>query len=81
MKIPKALKSGRAEKVGLKAKDVDKKELKMGIRVEKEHTDNANVAKDISLDHLAEIKDYYTRLKTMEKSAPHLKHPQIKQSK
>jgi len=47
----------------------DSKELKMGIEVEKEHTDMENVAKNISLDHLSEFPDYYTRLKKMEDEA------------
>jgi len=43
------------------------KELAMGIEVEKEHIKDDNQAvKEISLDHLWEIPDYYTRLKKME---------------
>jgi hypothetical protein len=60
---------GKANKKGFEEKDADPKELKMGIEVEKEHTPDADVAKRIALDHLAELKDYYTRLKKMEKSA------------
>ena len=44
-----------------------KKELNMGIEVEMEHTKNKEIAKDIAMDHLFEIPDYYTRLKKMEK--------------
>jgi len=47
-------------------KDVDKKELEMGIKVEMEHTKNKAIAKRIALDHLAELPDYYSRLKKME---------------
>jgi len=47
----------------------DSKELKMGIEIEKEHTDNEAIAKEIAKDHLAEISDYYTRLNKMEKEA------------
>ena len=47
----------------------DPKELKMGIEVETEHTPNKLIAEKISKDHLAEVKDYYTRLKKMEKEA------------
>jgi hypothetical protein len=59
----------------LKPKDVDSKELQMGIEVEMEHVggdsslsedEKRNRAQDIALDHLAEHKDYYTRLKRME---------------
>ncbi|GEM_PF-2359466 len=44
----------------------DPKQLAMGIEVEKEHTDNPAIAKEIAKDHLAELPDYYTRLKKME---------------
>lgn len=46
--------------------DLIKKELEMGIEVEKEHTSNDSLAKEIALDHLNELPDYYTRLKTVE---------------
>jgi len=42
-------------------------ELSMGIDVEKEHTSDESVAKEIALDHLKELPDYYTRLKKMER--------------
>jgi hypothetical protein len=48
---------------------VDPKELKIGIEVEKEHTDDLEIAKSIALDHLAEIDDYYSRLIKMEQEA------------
>lgn len=51
------------------AKDVDPDELAMGIQVEYEHTGNKDLARKITLDHLAEIPDYYTRLKKMEDRA------------
>jgi hypothetical protein len=38
-------------------------ELEAGIRVEMEHTDDAEVAKKIALDHLAEDPDYYKKLR------------------
>jgi len=47
----------------------DKEQLKMGIKVEMEHTTNPLLAKKIAFDHLAEIPDYYTRLAKMEKEA------------
>ncbi len=34
-----------------------------------EHTDDRDLAMRIALDHLAEIPDYYTRLKKMERKA------------
>jgi hypothetical protein len=48
----------------LEEKDVDKKQLKMGIEVEMEHADDPEISKDIAIDHLAEHPDdYYTKLK------------------
>ena len=44
----------------------DQKQLEMGIKVEKEHTDDPEEAKEIAKDHLAELPDYYSRLKKME---------------
>jgi hypothetical protein len=44
-------------------------ELKMGIKVEHEHTKSSFVAKKIAKDHLDEIPDYYTRLKFLEELA------------
>lgn len=54
---------------GLKDSAFDKKQLKQGIDIEKEHTDNKQLSKEIAKDHLAEIPDYYTRLIDMEKKA------------
>ncbi len=61
--------AGEAHKEGVVESDVDPVQLKMGIKVEMEHTTNPAVSKRIALDHLAEIPDYYTRLKKMEKEA------------
>jgi hypothetical protein len=47
--------------------EVDEKEVKMGIKVEAEHTSSDIMAYRITLDHLAECADYYTRLMKMEK--------------
>lgn len=47
----------------------DANELKMGIKIESEHTDDPDIAKSIAKDHLMEIPDYYTRLKAMEARA------------
>ena len=43
--------------------------LKKGIKVELEHTDDKSVAKEIALDHLNELPDYYERLDKVEKDA------------
>jgi len=59
--------AGRANKKDFTEKDADPKELSMGINVEKEHTTDPEIAKRISLDHLAEgDSKYYTHLKEME---------------
>jgi hypothetical protein len=41
-------------------------ELAMGIQVELEHTTSDQAAKEIALDHLLELPDYYTKLGKME---------------
>ena len=48
------------------------KQLKMGIKVEKEHTNSYKMARIIALQHLEEYPDYYSRLKKAE-SKPSLK--------
>lgn len=40
-----------------------KQELHRGIKVELEHTNSKNVAKEIAMDHLYEDPKYYTKLK------------------
>jgi hypothetical protein len=44
----------------------DAEQLNMGIEIEREHTDDLELAKEIAKDHLAEFPDYYTKLKKME---------------
>jgi hypothetical protein len=60
-------------------------ELRMGIRVEMEHTDDIDVAKKIALDHIAENPFYYTALKLSgieSPSAPKVKAPkEVKEKK
>ena len=46
----------------------DPEQLKMGIKVEMEHTDDKEVAEKIARDHLNEVSDYYTKLKEVEKA-------------
>ena len=58
---------GKAE--GKPTSKYDAKELAEGIKVEREHTPDTNVAKEIAKDHLEEFPDYYTRLKKMEEEA------------
>lgn len=45
----------------------DKNELEKGIKVEYEHTDKRDIAKEIAKDHLEESDDYYVELEKMEK--------------
>ena len=45
------------------------KQLDIGEPIEHEHTKNHELAREIALQHLEEIPDYYTRLKKMESSA------------
>lgn len=60
------LSNGRFNESGKSEDDIYKKEIEMGIKVEAEHTNYPMMARRIALDHLAEIPDYYTRLKKME---------------
>jgi hypothetical protein len=43
----------------------DPKQLKMGIKVEQEHTTNKKIAEIIAKHHLSEDPKYYTKLKTL----------------
>jgi hypothetical protein len=43
--------------------EVDAEQLNIGIEVEKEHTDDEELAEEIARDHLAEDPHYYTKLK------------------
>jgi len=61
--------TGKADKENESASDVPAKELRMGKKVETEHTFDSSITKQIALDHLAEFPDYYTRLKEMEDTA------------
>lgn len=46
--------------------EFDQEQLKMGIQIEFEHTNDPDIAKAIAKDHLVECADYYTRLNKME---------------
>jgi len=67
MKIIKSdkLKGGLAD--NKTPKDFNKESLEEGIKVEMEHTNNKNTAREIAMDHLTEDKDYYKKLKRIEK--------------
>lgn len=43
--------------------EVDAEQLNIGIEVEKEHTDDEELAEEIARDHLAEDPHYYSKLK------------------
>jgi len=43
------------------------KQLEKGTAVEKEHTSNEKIAREIAADHVGEFKDYYDKLEKMEK--------------
>ena len=57
------------------------KQLDMGEPIEHEHTQDHDLARDIALQHLDEIPDYYTRLKKMETDAKkhHKKFKDVKE--
>jgi hypothetical protein len=58
------------------------KQLDMGEPIEHEHTKDHDLARDIALQHLDEIPDYYTRLKKMESDAKkhHKKFKDVKEN-
>jgi len=43
------------------------RQIKIGEKIEMEHTDSPNIARKIAMDHLVELPDYYDRLAEMEK--------------
>jgi len=77
MKKEDKIKGGKADKLSIediaKKHDVSVKSIKaqieIGKKIELEHVDDEDLAEEISMDHLDEIPDYYTRLKEMEKEA------------
>ena len=58
-----------------------RRQLAMGEPIEHEHTQDHDLARDIALQHLDEIPDYYTRLKKMEAEAKrhHKKFKDVKE--
>jgi hypothetical protein len=79
--IQDPLEEGRKKKEPKKElhpNQIHPQELRMGIKVELEHTDDLDKAKKIALDHLAENPFYYTALKLSgieSPSAPKVKAP------
>lgn len=54
-----------ADKHGVSIEQIEA-QVEKGIKVEMEHTKNADSARKIALDHLAEVPDYYDKLKQVE---------------
>jgi len=52
-----------------KSKNFDPQQIKMGTKVEREHSTLDFVARKIAKDHLQEIPDYYTHLEKMERES------------
>ena len=71
------IKGGKADR--MRDSNFRREQLTMGKKVEREHTKNPKVAKEIAKDHLKEFPDYYTRLKKMEHEAKE-KEPVSKES-
>lgn len=59
-------------------KAYDEKQLEIGREIEKEHTNDPQLAEQIAKDHLDEIPDYYDRLVEMENEAKKDKAPKAK---
>jgi len=82
--ISEAKKKKAEPKAELHPNKIHPQELRMGIKVELEHTDDLDKAKKIALDHLAENPFYYTALKLSgieSPSAPKAKAPVEKKTK
>lgn len=77
--VRESMRSGRTAKVkelipGGRARNLtpskfDPDELARGVKVEREHTPDPDLAREIAMDHLTEFPDYYTRLDRMESEA------------
>lgn len=75
-KSPNQIKGGLADKMSVE--DIAKKhnvevshiksQIRMGLKVEMEHTEDPRKALEIAMDHMVESPDYYTKLKEMEES-------------
>lgn len=57
-----------AEKHGVSVESIEEQLIK-GVEVEMEHTNDAEIAYEIALDHLVEFPDYYDKLAKMEESS------------
>lgn len=61
--VPTSSPEAIAKKHGVSVDQIGS-QLKRGIDVEREHTSNLSVAREIALDHLGENPEYYTKLDT-----------------
>lgn len=59
------LKGGKGDT--LSPKHVNPDQLRKGIKIEMEHTNDPKIAREIALDHLSEYEFYYEELEKMEK--------------
>ena len=50
-----------------KPEDFDPEQLAAGTKIEHEHAESSEIAQEIAMDHLTEDKDYYIKLKSIEK--------------
>lgn len=58
---------GLADKKNLSESKVDPKEMRLGMKVEAEHTSDRKKQHEIAMDHLAEDSKYYSKLITWER--------------
>jgi hypothetical protein len=63
-KFKQQLAGGLADKCN--PEDFNPKALAKGIKVELEHTDDKDLAKEITMDHLTEDPNYYDKLEKVE---------------
>jgi len=72
-KLPGGYADGLTEEQIAEIHDVSieqiKNQLEKGIKIEYEHTDDEEIAREIAMDHLYELPDYYDRLIKMEDEA------------
>lgn len=54
---------GNYVKSGLTMLQINRSEFELGRKIEREHTDDQQIADKIASDHLAEDPHYYTKLK------------------
>lgn len=64
-KLSECIRGGLAD--GRFDREFDQGQLRRGVEVESEHTDDPQIAREIAKDHLTEHPRYYTALKEMEK--------------